>query len=60
MAIGVVEFLSGGTRLEKFLHKNQHTQRKLLNFEFWINGELSNVGYHFSNKLKVDFIKKCQ
>ena len=25
----------------KFLPKNQQTQRKLLNFEFWINGELS-------------------
>jgi hypothetical protein len=22
------------------LHKNQHTQRKLLNFENWINGGL--------------------
>jgi hypothetical protein len=26
------------------------TQRKLLNFEFWINGELSKIGHHFSNK----------
>ena len=25
------------------MHKNQHTQRKLLNFEFWINGELSKI-----------------
>jgi hypothetical protein len=24
-------------KLERFLYKNQHTQRKLLNFEFWIN-----------------------
>jgi hypothetical protein len=40
----------GGTKLERFLHKNQHTQRKLLNFEFWINGELSKIGHHFSNK----------
>ena len=31
----------GGTKLEKFLPKNQHTHRKLLNFEFWINGKLS-------------------
>ena len=30
---------------------NQHTQRKLLNFEFWINGELSKIGDHFSNKV---------
>jgi hypothetical protein len=26
----------GDTKLERFLPKNQHTQRKLLNFEFWI------------------------
>ena len=41
-------FQAGGTKLERFLHKNQHTQRKLLNFEFWINGELSKIGHHFS------------
>ena len=41
----------GGTKLESFLHKNQHNQRKLLNYEFWINGELSNMGHHFSNKM---------
>ena len=40
-----------GTKLEMFLHKNQHTRRKLLNFEFWINnGEVSKIGHHFSNK----------
>ena len=38
---GLWSFQAGGTRLERFLYKNQHTQRKLLNFEFWINGELS-------------------
>ena len=35
----------GGTKLERFLHKNQHIQRKLLNYEFWING------HHFTNKV---------
>ena len=25
-----------GTKLERFLPKNQHTQRKLLNFENWV------------------------
>jgi hypothetical protein len=32
------------------------------NFEFWINGKLSKIGHHFSNKkmLENDFIKKCQ
>ena len=43
---GLWSFQMGGTRLERFLHKNQHTQRKLLNFEFWINGEMSNIGHH--------------
>ena len=41
MAIRVVEFSRGGTKLERFLPKNQHTQRKLLNCGFWINDELS-------------------
>jgi hypothetical protein len=40
MAILVVEFSNGGTKLERFLPKNPHTQRKLLNFENWINGGL--------------------
>ena len=34
-------FKRGGTRLERFLPKNQYTQRKLLNFEKWVNGEVS-------------------
>ena len=33
---GLWSFQMGYTKLERFLHKNQHTQRKLLNFEFWI------------------------
>ena len=32
-------FKSRDTKLERFLHKNQHTQRKSLNFENWTNGE---------------------
>ena len=43
---GLWSFKAGGTKLERFLHENQHTQRKLLNFEFWINGELSKIGHH--------------
>jgi hypothetical protein len=35
----------GGSKLERFLQKNQYTQRK-----FWINGELSKIGLHFNNK----------
>ena len=38
---GLCSFQTGDTKLERFLPKNQHTQRKLLNFEFWINVELS-------------------
>ena len=43
MAIGVVELSNGGTKVERFL------QRKLWNFEFWINGKLSKIAHHFSN-----------
>ena len=31
----------GGTKLKRFFPKNQHAQRKLLNFENWTNGEVS-------------------
>ena len=36
---GLWSFQTGYTNLERFLQKNQHTQRKLLNFENWTNGE---------------------
>ena len=36
---GLWSFQTGYTKLERFLHKNQQTQRKLLNFENWTNGE---------------------
>ena len=48
----------GGTKLKIVLPKNQHTPRKLLNFENWVNGEVSKIGHHFSD-LKIDIIKKC-
>ena len=35
---GLLSFQMGGTKLERFLPKNQHTQRKLFNFENWISG----------------------
>ena len=35
----------GGTKLERFMPKNQHTQRKLLNFEKWVDGEVSKVPF---------------
>ena len=37
---GLWSFQTGGTKLERFLHKNRHPQRKLLNFENWISGGL--------------------
>ena len=48
MAIRVVEFLNGGYKIERFLPKNQQTQRKLLNFENWVNVEMSKIGHHFT------------
>ena len=45
---GLWRFQTGGTKLERFLPKNQHTQRKLLNFENWVSGEVSKIGHHFS------------
>ena len=38
---GLWSFQTGDTKLKRFLPKTQHTKRKWLNFEFWINGELS-------------------
>ena len=49
---------AGGTKLERFLHKNQHTQRKLLNFEFWINSELSKIGHLVIKILKKLILSK--
>ena len=63
MAIRVVEVSSGGTKFERFLPKNHQTQRKLLNFENWTYGEVSNFEHHFNNKahyFKVEVIKKVK
>ena len=48
MQYGLWNLQTGDTKLERFLPKNQHTKRKLMNFEFWINGELS-------KSAKIDF-----
>ena len=37
----VVKFSSAGYKIGKKMPKNQRTQRKLLNFENWCNGEVS-------------------
>ena len=34
---GLWSIQTGGTKLERLLPKNQHTQRKLLSFENWIS-----------------------
>ena len=47
MAIWAVEFSNGDKKSDRFLPQNQHTQRKLLNFENWFNGEVSKLGHHF-------------
>ena len=47
----------GGTKLERFLPKNQHRQRKLLNFENWCNVELSKIGHHFKVILELILLK---
>ena len=59
---GVFKWGEGGTKLERFLPKNQHTQRKLLNFENWVDGEVSKIGHHFRklSDLNIDAIKKCR
>ena len=38
---GLWSFQTGGTKLERVLPKNHHTQRKVLNLENWVNGEVS-------------------
>ena len=47
---GCLVFKRGGTKLDRSLPKNQHTQRKLLNFENWVNGKVSKIRRHFRNK----------
>ena len=49
---GLWSFQRRDTKLERVLPKNQRTQRKLLNFENWFSGEVSEIGHHFSNKKK--------
>ena len=39
MALPVMEFKTRDTKLERVLQKNQYTQRILLNFVNWTNGE---------------------
>ena len=55
-------FQTEGTKSGRFLPKNQHTHRKLLNFENWVNGEVLEIVHHFRKRsdLKNKVIEKCQ
>ena len=44
-------FKGGMEKLKIFLPKNQHTQRKSLNFENWCSGELSKIGHYYTDKV---------
>ena len=48
---GLWSFQTGGSKLERFLSKDQHTQRKLFNFENSTIGELSKIEHHLQNKV---------
>ena len=50
---GLWSFQTGGTKLEIFLPKNPHTQRKLLNFENWTKTEPQQLAKIIG--LKVDY-----
>ena len=41
MAVRVMKFSNAGYEIKKIFSKNQHTERKFLNFENWSNGEVS-------------------
>ena len=59
MAIPVVEFSNQGYKIRKILPKNEHTQRKLLNFENWvIMGRCQKLGIIVESKVML-IIKKC-
>ena len=40
-------FKRGNTKLERFLPKNQHTRRKLLDFENQVKRKVSKIGHQF-------------
>ena len=54
---GLWSFQTEDKKLERFLPKNQHAQRILLNFEFWINGELSKSDKIWLSK-SIFYVKK--
>ena len=55
---GLWSFQTGGTKLERFLPKNQHTQRKLLTFENWISGGLRSFQKSGSISMQKIYIRQ--
>ena len=53
---GLCSFQMGGMELERFLSKNQHTQRNFFNFENWTNREQKKLE---KNK-KIQKPKSCR
>ena len=50
MAIRVVEFSSVGEKIRKIFALESTYPKEIFDFEFWINGKLSKLEHHFSNK----------
>ena len=48
---GLSSFQAGDTKLERFLPKNQHTEREYLNLENWVNGEVSKIDIILEKKV---------
>ena len=51
MAVRVVENSNGGYKVRNILAKNQHTQRKLLNFENWVMGKCQKLDINLVSKV---------
>ena len=63
MALWVVEFSNGRCKIRKISPKNQHPQRKLLNFENWVNGEalkleVSKIEHHLRKLSDLNMLSK--
>ena len=57
MAIHIVEFSKGGTKLERFLPKNQHTPRKKLMLSKNVNNKKCAPELIFFNEKKMRKIR---
>ena len=49
-------FKTRDTKLERFLQKTQHTQRKLLNFENWCSGGVSKFDFQSQFSMSTFFL----